>query len=268
MTNSDEADIGDGPRPDVTEDVFLDGRLRLLQPRDSYRAGLDAVLLAAAVPVADHGPVLDCGAGVGTVGLCVAARVAAARVTLVEIDAGLAQLARTNIERNRLADRCRVVNADITAPAASLAALDLPSNGFAHIVCNPPYLAAGQHQTPTHPVTARAFEMPEGGLDRWARFWARMATAGGTLTLIHRAGALKSVLDVLDGRFGDIAVTPLHPWPDEPARRIVVAARKGSRGPLRLLPGIVLHDKPDRFTPAIEAVVRLGAALPSGEAGT
>ncbi|WP_370553443.1 hypothetical protein [Falsirhodobacter sp. alg1] len=34
----------------LTEDGFLDGRLRILQPRDGYRAATDPVFLAAAVP--------------------------------------------------------------------------------------------------------------------------------------------------------------------------------------------------------------------------
>ena len=56
---------------DATDDAFLGGALRVLQPLSGYRAGVDAVLLAAAAPL-DAGRaarVLDCGAGVGTVGL-------------------------------------------------------------------------------------------------------------------------------------------------------------------------------------------------------
>ncbi|HRK19966.1 MAG TPA: hypothetical protein PK970_13490, partial [Hyphomicrobiaceae bacterium] len=53
----------------TTVDAFLDGRLMLEQPAGGYRAGLDAVLLAAACPMepAATGRVLDCGAGVGAV---------------------------------------------------------------------------------------------------------------------------------------------------------------------------------------------------------
>ena len=34
---------------DITEDLFLGGKLSLLQPKKGFRAGLDSVLLAAAV---------------------------------------------------------------------------------------------------------------------------------------------------------------------------------------------------------------------------
>ena len=72
------------------DDAFLGGALRILQPQEGYRAGLDAVLLAAAAPVraSRKDRVLDVGAGVGVVGLAVAQRMHRAHVTLVERDAG------------------------------------------------------------------------------------------------------------------------------------------------------------------------------------
>jgi tRNA1(Val) A37 N6-methylase TrmN6 len=105
--------------PAVTDDVFLGDRLQILQPQSGYRAGIDAVLLAASVHCTSSQPfnVLDCGAGVGTVGLCVAARFPQARVTLVEREPALIEIAHRNIDRNCLASRVSVIAGDVTAPA-------------------------------------------------------------------------------------------------------------------------------------------------------
>ena len=91
---------------EVTEDAFLGGRLTIAQPAKGYRAGIDAVVLAASVPWPREQAtftVLDVGAGVGTVGLCVARRCLNAQVTLLERERELAAIARANIERNGLA---------------------------------------------------------------------------------------------------------------------------------------------------------------------
>jgi tRNA1(Val) A37 N6-methylase TrmN6 len=80
---------------DVTEDVFLGDQLTIRQPAKGYRAGIDAVLLAATARVGE-GPVLDIGAGVGTVGLCAAIRCKDLSVVLVEREAEIATLARAN----------------------------------------------------------------------------------------------------------------------------------------------------------------------------
>ena len=248
----------------TTADIFLGGKLELLQPATGFRAGLDAVLLAAAAEIHPQSTtrVLDAGAGVGTAGLCLAARVPEVRVILVEIAAPLADLARQNVQRNGLAGRVAVIEADLRAPSRHLEDLGLRPESFEHLLANPPYLEEGRHRLPDDAVAAAAFGMAAEGLEQWARFLARMATPGGTLTMIHRADALKAVLDALEGRFGGIRVLPIHPRAGEPAHRILVAGCKGSRAPLQLLPGLVLHGPGNAFTPAIDAVLREGAALP------
>jgi tRNA1(Val) A37 N6-methylase TrmN6 len=46
------------------------------------------------------------------------------------------------------------------------------------------------------------------------------------------------------------------------ATRIIVQGVKGSRAPVRLLPGLVLHGESEKFTGAAEAILREGAAFP------
>ena len=53
----------------TTDDAFLGGRVQVLQPRKGFRAGLDAVMLAAAVPARAGDRVCELGAGVGTAGV-------------------------------------------------------------------------------------------------------------------------------------------------------------------------------------------------------
>lgn len=251
----------------TTSDAFLSGRLEILQPAKGYRAGLDAVLLAAAVEIASGREcrVLDAGAGVGTAGLCLAVRAPEVRLTLLERAAPLAALARRNATRNGLDGRVEVVEADLLASAAEHEARGLRADLFQHVIANPPYLEEGRHRLPAEAVAAGAFGMAADGLEQWARALARLAAPGAGLTLIHRTDALKAVLDALDGRFGELRILPLHPRTGEASHRILVAGRKGSRAPLRLLPGLVLHDEENAFVPSIEAVLRDGAALAWGD---
>lgn len=252
------------PLPPTTVDVFLGGRISIEQPAKGFRAGLDAVLLAAAVAGRPGARlrVLDAGAGVGTAGLCVAVRLEAAHVVLAEVAPVLAELARRNVARNGLGPRASVREADVLAPAAVHEAAGLAAGGFDVVIANPPYLEEGRHRLPVETVAAGAFGMEEGALARWVRFLARMAAPGGRLVLIHRADALARVLDALEGRFGGVSVLPIQPRASHMANRIIVMGRKGSRAPLRLLPALVLHG-PDGhgFLPPLDAVLRNGEPL-------
>jgi tRNA1(Val) A37 N6-methylase TrmN6 len=245
----------------VTEDAFLGGALTILQPKAGYRAGLDAVLLAAAAPARSGEHLLDVGAGVGVVGLAAARRLAGLQVTLVEQDAQLVALARDNIRRNRLAERASVVVADVMRPLSESPELHAAAGRFDHAVCNPPFLVEGRGSAAGEPMRAAASTMPAAGLERWVQFTAAMVRAGGTVTLIQRADALHDVLAAMDGRFGGARLLPLYPRANSAASRVLVQATKGSRAPLTLLPGIVLHNDDNGFRPEIEAILRHAAAL-------
>ena len=249
---------------DVSADAFLGGALSILQPRNGYRAGLDAVMLAAAVPADESRPlrVLDVGAGVGTAGLCVAQRVPYAEVVLLEKEPPLAALAAENVARNNLASRVRVVTAVVGAPAAALRALGLVEESFGHVIANPPFHDSDAGTLPPDTLKAAAHAMPEAELDGWARFMARMTAPGGEATIIHKADALARLLAVLDARFGALKVLPLHPRAGAPAHRVLVQGVKGSRGPLQILPGFVLHQDGNAFTPAAQDILRDCAPLP------
>ena len=72
------------------------------------------------------------------------------------------------------------------------------------------------------------------------------------------------ILDLLQGRFGDVAIFPLFPKAGEPALRVIVQGRKGSRAGLRLLPGLVLHGPDGAHSADSEVVLRGGEALRLG----
>src|SRR5471032_1480038 len=90
-------------------ETFLDGQVRVEQPQSGFRSGLDAVMLAAAVPARPGQAALELGAGAGTASLCLAHRVPHVIITGVEIAADLAGLAGRNAAVNGMGDRKSVV---------------------------------------------------------------------------------------------------------------------------------------------------------------
>lgn len=252
-----------GARAGSTDDAFLGGSLRILQPKDGYRAGIDAVLLAAAAPVrvSRKARVLDVGAGVGVVGLAVARRAPSTDVTLVERELLLAGLARGNIERNGLQARVRLVQADVSRRLDELPELRADAESFDHVLANPPYNQQGAGTVSVEALKATANVMPGGNLARWARFMAAMARPGGSATMVHRADAIGEVLSAFAGRFGGLIVFPLYPREGKSAIRVLVQGVKGSNAPVELRPGLVLHDAGNRFRPEVEAILRQGAGL-------
>jgi tRNA1(Val) A37 N6-methylase TrmN6 len=243
-------------------DGFLGGLLRLHQPRrGAHRAGTDAVLLARLM-VPDAGDRLcDVGAGTGAVGLACAALVPGLRPTLVERDPTLAVQARANAALNGIA--ASVVIADVLATAAERRASGLLPDSFDVVLTNPPYFAVGRHRVSPTPGRAAAHTFAEGSLEAWIRACTAILRPGGRLGLIHRADALPACLEALKGRYGGLAIRPVHPRPDASAIRVLISATRGSRAVPSLLPPLVLHGPEGGFTPEAEALHR-GAPWPPG----
>ena len=229
-------------------ETFLDGRVKVAQPESGFRSGLDAVMLAAAVPAASGQTALELGAGSGTASLCLAARVCGVTVTGVERDEGLVALARDNAAANGV--NCKFVAADIFALPPEL------KRDFDSVLANPPFHGEGQ----ISPDEARAAALMDGGkLSDWLKLGLQRTVSGGFFTAILRADRLNEALAALPQR--GLCAFPLWPRAGENPKRVIVQARKGSGAPFALLPGLVLHRKDGSWTAEADAVLRRGGAL-------
>lgn len=248
--------------PTLTEDGFLNGRLRILQPEKGYRAGIDAVFLAASVPAAAGDKIFEAGMGTGVAALCLAHRVPDLHITGIEVAARYAMLAEENARRNACGAGIKVIHADIKEALRRDVAHMPAAGSFAHAFANPPYFEDGKSTPSPVVLKAGAHNFSPEDLDLWAKAMHGLLAVRGTATMIYRAEALTKVLSVFEGRFGEITVAPLFPRTGFAATRIIVQGVKGSRAPVQLLPGLVLHGDDGKFTPAAEAVLREGAAWP------
>lgn len=241
-----------------TDDFFFGKRLRLLQPARGHRFGHDAALLAASAST-EAAAILDAGAGVGAAGLAAALRAPTARLSLLEIDPALVALASENIIRNGLAIRGAAVAADLLS-APSRRAAGLAPESFDLVLTNPPFLDAAAARLSPDPGRARAHVLAPARTGDPLALWLRACLAclapGGALRVIHRADALARLLAALEGRAGAVRLVPIRPAPDAAATRVLLAAVKGSRAPLRLEADLSLtlrEGAPDPFAQAVLA---------------
>jgi tRNA1(Val) A37 N6-methylase TrmN6 len=243
----------------LTQDGFLNTRLRLWQPRTGYRAATDPVFLAACVPAKPGEQVLELGCGVGAALFCLGTRVPGLSLAGVEMQADYAELARRNGAENSL-------TAEITTADFTDLPPDLKAASFDHVLANPPYGVPGSGTKAANSSKDFA-NVEETPLEVWIDTALRRLKPKGMFSMIHRSERLPEILAALDRRVGGIGVKPLASRAGSPAGRILLRARKGSRAIFRLHPPLILHEGPqhprdsDSYTQAARAILRDGSAL-------
>lgn len=254
------ATMGSSLLCDLTRDRFLGGRLLLLQPREGYRAGVDPVLLAAAVNARSGQSVLDLGCGVGAAALCLAARVAGLRLAGLEVRPDMAALARRNALENALT--MEVTEGDVAAIPPQLR-----MQQFDHVIMNPPYFDR-RHGTAARNAGRETALGEARPLDMWVTVAAQRLAPKGFLHVIQRAERLPELLGAVQGRLGSVQLLPLIPRPDRDSQLVIMRARKQGRAAFRLHAGLVMHDGAahdvdrESYAAPVRAALRDAAALP------
>jgi len=247
-------------RPGLTEDGFLNGRLRILQPEKGFRAGIDSVFLAATIPCEPGETLFEAGIGTGVAALCLAARVQNIKITGVELSGRYAMIGHKNAVNNGFGANIHYITGDIK-DAMRQDLVDWPPHGsFNHAYANPPYYDDSKISKSPSSLKALANGFGSDDLELWVKVLATMVSNRGTVTIVHRADSLGQLLTAMEGRFGDIRVAPLHARPGMAATRVIVQGVKNSKGPLQLLPGLILHSDGNEFTSDANAILRGGLA--------
>lgn len=237
---------------ETTSDAFLGGKVTALQPARGYRAGVDAVLLAACTPAKPAERVLELGCGVGVASLCLAARVPDLDTTGVELQPEYAALAAQN--------GVNVVTADLRSLPA-----DIRNTQYHHVIANPPYFDRGTGSSA--PNAGRDVAM--GGdtpLAAWLDVAAKRLAPKGYFTMILRIERLPEVLTHL--RLGSVMVRPIAARVGQEPHLFLLQARHSGRAPFRLLAPLIMHDGTmhdvdrENYTPQVTGILRDGDFLP------
>jgi tRNA1Val (adenine37-N6)-methyltransferase len=234
---------------EITAGTLFGGRITYRQRRDGHRTGFEPVLLAASIDAKPGERVLEGGTGAGAALLCLATRAPGIAGVGLERDPALARLANINFKTNGL-ESLSCVQGDVTKPP-------FPRDYFDHVFANPPWFDS----TSTLPPDARRALAHHAGpnlLDEWVAALAAMLRPRGSLTLILPAASFAQAAAAMRLRgCAGVTLFPLWSRAGQPAKMVILSARRGAKSPDRVLPGLVLHDKAG-ITPAAQKILRDG----------
>lgn len=207
-------------RPDETLDDLQVNNLRVIQKKDGFRFGIDAILLANFVSLRKTDIMADFCSGSGVISILDVGKRGARSAVQFELQKEYAEMASRSVMLNGLNDKISVVCCDIGDKSA------VDREAFDVVVCNPPYFPKKSGAVTDMDSAAVARHEIFCDIEKVATSSAWALKYGGRLALVHRPERLADVCFYM------------RKYNIEPKRICLVCSKEGKPPAMLLIEGI------------------------------
>lgn len=231
------------------DDLQLKG-LRLIQNKEGFCFGVDAVLLANFADVRDNARVVDLGTGTGIIPILLAGKTEAKEIIGLEIQRDMALMAQRSVKLNTLEGRVTIMEGDIKQSISLLG-----KGNYDVVVSNPPYMNSGGGLV--NPKDTKAISRHEilCTLEDVIASGAALLKPSGQFAMVHRPERIVDILCLMrQYKLEPKYLRFVHPYPHKKANMILVKGVKGGRAHLKMLPPLYVFDKDGQYSEEIDNI--------------
>lgn len=204
------------------EDITLLDDGTLIQKRQGFRFGVDAVILADFYRGKKNAKILEVGSGTGIIPILLCQKKSAEDITALEIQDHMAELANRNIRRNSLEDKIKIVHTDVKNLKQG--------NTYDCVISNPPYMVMdGKKINPndSKAIARHEISLTLSGLIENAK---RLLKPRGQFYIVHRSYRLGEILIELEKNgFSPKRIKNVYSDNVSEAKLVLIEASKGRR---------------------------------------
>lgn len=231
-------------------DSILRGRLKLYQPLEGPRFGVEALLLADFLTLRPKDKVIELGTGTGIVLLLLALKVPGIRLSGIEIQPELYELAKRNVETNGFSERIEIIQGDLRKIEELF-----PPGSFSVVLGNPPYIPLEGGRLPSDRMRAIAYTEEGCTLEEFLKASRYLLSTGGRLYLIYRAFRLVELLFHMKRlKIEPKEVRFVHSKINEDAEFVLVKGVRDGSTSVRVSPPLVLYNEDGSYTEELKRV--------------
>jgi len=224
--------------------------LRLIQKKDGFCFGVDAVLAANFAHVKKNDVVLDLGTGTGIISILLAGKTEAREITGLEIQPDMAEMALKSARLNNLHDRVKFICGDIKQSVELFG----PSSVNV-VVTNPPYMNKGGGLVNPSDSKALARHEISCTLEDVIKASSRLLVPGGQLAMVHRPERLVDIVYLMRS----YGIEPkclrfVHPSPYKKPNLILVRGTRGGNPQLKMMEPLYVYDENGNYSKEINEI--------------
>lgn len=245
---------------EFTKDAIMGGKIIIKQPSKGYRVGIDAILLASLVEANDGDKVLDMGAGVGSISLCLLKRLPLLNVTSIEKNTVYFNTSKENKDINTFAQHYTPILFDIVDyKNSSNVHKELKEAFFDVIVSNPPYYCADSNNISPSPLKKVANTESSAKLQDFINAAYYFLKHQGSLYMIHNSNRLSEIVNLAtSNKWGGITVYPIYSFVNSKALRVIIKMQKLSKAETIIENPIIVHNQDKSYTKTIKLIIEEG----------
>ncbi len=223
---------------------------RIIQSKDGFCFGMDAVLLTFFAKVKEGEDVIDLGTGTGIIPILLEAKTEGRHFTGLEIQDKSVDMASRSVEFNGLKDKIDIVKGDICQVFSQF-----PKGSFDVVTTNPPYMN-DMHgiKNPDMPKAIARHEVL-CTLEDVVSAGAGLLKQNGRLYMVHRPHRLVEIINTLvKYKLEPKRIQFVHPFVDKEANMVLIEAVKGGKSMVKLEKPIIVYDEPGKYTEFIHEI--------------
>ena len=238
----------------IHEDECIDdlqnGGLMLIQKKNGFKFGIDAVLLSDFAKAPEAKRALDLCTGTGIVAVLLASKTKTPRIDALEIQPDIYDMAKRSTEYNGISDRVHIRMGDLKNAAELYG-----KNVFDKVTVNPPYMKAGSGiSNGSDTKTISRHEVLCTLEDVIAASAAVMKTKGHFF-MVHRPSRLTDIIWLMRRyKLEPNRLRLVHPSAGTAANLLLIEGVKNGGNELKLMEPLYVYDENGRYTDEINYI--------------
>lgn len=220
---------------------------KIIQNRERFCFGMDAVLLTGFASVRKGERVLDLGTGTGIIPILLEAKTEGEDFCALEIQKESADMARRSVIFNNLQEKIQIVDGDIKEASKifGVATFDI-------VTTNPPYMTENHGvKNPEEPKAIARHEI-KCNLEDVIREAAKVLKPRGRFYMVHRPRRLTEIITLMkEYKIEPKRIRMIHPFADKDANMLLIEGVRGGKSMMVVEPPLIVYEKPGVYTSEI-----------------
>lgn len=220
---------------------------RIIQNKDGFCFGMDAVLLSGFTQVKPGERAIDLGTGTGIIPILLEAKTDGAHFTGLEIQKMSADMARRSVALNGLSEKISIVEGDIKE-----AGFLFGKASFDVVTSNPPYMT-GSHGL-VNPEMPKAIARHEilCTLEDVIGQATALLREGGRFYMVHRPFRLAEIMTLMvNYHLEPKRMRLVYPFVDKEPNMVLIEGLKGGRSRITVEKPLIVYKEPGIYTDEI-----------------